>query len=180
MRALALVTLLSFAVRAQEPPPPPPPDSGFSLRVHLLSPDARVQLRQALPGDPIVCTAPCDKLLDLHDAELFTLGGPGLAPSDEFNIRPRDGELTLQVHPASSGPRTAAKVGIVVGALLVLSGGVTGSIVQNDCFEDGGCTSRQVVDNRVTGGLIASGAVVIIVSVIALLNSSRTSYDVVP
>jgi hypothetical protein len=144
------LVLVSFAARAQTPagpPPPPPPEpdappvvapaaptrpaepTSWTLRVHLLSADERVELRRTA-GDlvrVVECKAPCDAEVRFTADETFTLGGPALAESNPFTFRPRNGDVTLRVEPRASSSRTGGVVLAVFGGITLAAGlGVTG------------------------------------------------------
>jgi hypothetical protein len=181
MKKLVCCLLLgAFTVRAEEPPPPEPT---WSLRVHLISDDARVELRRAAASLAApICKAPCDTELQFRSGEVFTLGGPGLNSSEEFTFRPRDGDVTLQVHAAAQGPRTAGKVLIVLGVLATIGGGAVSDVMQTSCTTGaaGSVCSTQQVAPGVAGGLILGGLVAIVVGAIMVVSSHTTEFNLSP
>jgi hypothetical protein len=63
-----------------------PFQASWSLRVHLLTDDHRVQLRRmaGAKDDALVCKAPCGVVVDFRESDAFNLGGPGLIESGPF------------------------------------------------------------------------------------------------
>jgi hypothetical protein len=145
-RLAAYLVLAAGAASAAEPPPPAPT---WSVKVHLLSDDARVELRRATAGlNTTVCKTPCDAVVPFHDNETFTLGGAGMTTSDQIVFPPRDGNLTLRVIAKPEAPRTTGKALIVVGAV---------SVAASNIYLIAQCSSQGIV-NCSGGSLAASGA----------------------
>jgi hypothetical protein len=69
-----------------------------------------------------VCKAPCDARVDPH--RIYRVMGDGIVPSDDFNLAPGSGKVTLHVSPASHGTRVASAAVASVGSVLLLSSGV--------------------------------------------------------
>lgn len=143
-----LATLLCVGPALAAEPPVTPQDS-WSLRVHLLGDDDRVELRRSTPGlEERVCRTPSNARVRFQPSDLFTLDGPGLAGSAPFVFHPRNGDITLRVRAGPQVPRT-------IGAVLMGSGlsvmGVTGlyalpQLAFGDvfCDQDPACTIFRV------------------------------------
>jgi len=88
MRNAAFCLLLTtFGARAAEPPPPPPAASGsWTVRVHLVTDDQRVELRR-FADHAFVCKAPCGVEVPVQRGEQFRLEGQGLNPSEPGRVR---------------------------------------------------------------------------------------------
>src|SRR5262249_58053636 len=82
-------------------------DRSYALWVHLLTDDDKVELYRS--AGALVCTSPCGIVLDLRPGDLFYFGGADIAQSEDFNFRPRDGEVTLRVNARPEEPRRTAR-----------------------------------------------------------------------
>jgi hypothetical protein len=146
------------------------------VRVHLISDDARVELRRSAAklAEP-VCRAPCGAEVEFRPDEKFKLGGPGLSDSEEFSIRPRDSDLTLRVIARSQTPRTVGKV-LVIGGGIAIGLAEAISYAGLLCAVQEGCSTNQgVIAPLVYGGIAAA-----LVGGIVLLASQSTQYTVKP
>src|SRR5262249_18437156 len=94
--------------------------------VHLLSDDDKVELHRS--AGALVCTSPCGIVLDLRPGDLFYFGGADIAQSEDFNFRPRDGEVTLRVNARPEEPRRTARNVMIGGAILIVAGTVLGYV----------------------------------------------------
>jgi hypothetical protein len=170
--------LLTFAARAAEPPPPPPSeDPGpWTLRVHLLTSDERVELRRVV-DDALICKAPCGAELQFHESDTFVLTGSGVSRSNTFEFRPRDGEVTLRVSSGSVVPKVIGAILLVVGATLAVDGGLAyaaSSIPVSD-----NCSSNPACSTNSTAGILALiGLGLAIAGGIVLLQTHVTTYTV--
>jgi hypothetical protein len=195
--------VFAFAARATEPAPPPPDDvpapaptpaparapapaspfpsaSGeWNLRVHLLTKDERVELRRVV-DHALICRAPCDEELTFRESDQFVLGGPGLTNSDQFQFRPRNGDVTLRVNPSGSSQRVGGGVLLGVGGFAAVIGLVAsipagvgaGLCDQGDCSSVRNTASALQVITVVGLGLA-------LVGVVLLATSPSTTYSVV-
>jgi hypothetical protein len=173
--AAAMVSLAALAARGAEPDE----ERLYNLRVHLLPEDAQVELRRAA-GDTLVCGAPCDKLVQFRRSDEFRLTGPDLAPSDDFVFRPRDGTVTLRVHPASQAPRTAAKGVLIASVVVLLTSNVILSVgnaqqVNRICYGTCDINSTQIA------GLVGDGIglVALIAGVVMWSSAPSTTWETV-
>jgi hypothetical protein len=100
------------AAGAAEPLPQPL----WSVRLHLLSDDQRVQLRKA--SGQLVCVTPCNTEVRFYDGEPFRLEGRKLASSEQFTFDPSDTEVTLRVRARAELPRRAGRTLLLAGGAL--------------------------------------------------------------
>jgi hypothetical protein len=186
---------LSAAARAVEPPPPPPDEaprqvpaaalpSGsdeptWTLRVHLLTKDDRVELRR-LTDDALICKAPCGAALQFHERDEFALRGDELLPSEPFQLRPRDGDLTLRVNPGSAAPRYFGGGLLAVGATTALVALAAVPFVGNSVFCDGdpSCIARHDDDRQTAFTVALVGLGMGVVGGLLLALSHSTTYSV--
>jgi hypothetical protein len=107
-----------------------PPDA---VEISLVTDDRRLGLyaketRKITLHDEVadswefVCKAPCDTRVDPH--RIYRVMGDGIVPSDDFNLAPGSGKVTLRVNPASHGTRVAVAAVASIGSVLLLSSGV--------------------------------------------------------
>jgi hypothetical protein len=196
-RLLCSVVLITFAARATEPAPPPPSDEipapapssdepSWNLRVHLLTKDGRVELRR-LTDNALICKTPCGSELQFHEDDQFVLGGQGLLRSVPFQLRPRDGEVTLRVSSGDVTPLILGGVTLSVGSSMAMISGlfyaINGSIPAGlFCDEDAACHAREnaaKADAQSTARTVAFvGLGVAAVGGLILLLTHRTSYTV--
>jgi len=153
-RLAACLVLAAGAASAAEPQPPAP---NWSVKVHLVSDDARVELRRAAAGlNTTVCKTPCDAVVPFHYNETFTLGGAGLTTSDQIIFPPRDGDLTLRVHATPESRR-------MIGTGLIVPGAAN-------------CTKGAIA----LAGIQLAGAAVILTGILTLVRNRRTEAIVEP
>jgi hypothetical protein len=194
-RLICGLVAVAAAARAVEPPPPPPDEaprqvpaaalpSGsdeptWTLRVHLLTKDDRVELRR-LTDDALICKAPCGAALQFHEQDAFAFRGEGLLPSAPFQFRPRDGDVTLRVEPGDVAPRYLGAGLLAVGGTAALVSLLAVPFVGNTVFCDGdpSCIAQHNDDRQtaLTVGLVALSAAVL--GGVLLAVSHPTSYSV--
>jgi hypothetical protein len=180
-RCLSSGLLLAFAARAAEPPPPPAEPGPWTLRVHILTSDERVELRR-LADDALICKTPCGVELQLHEADAFVLTGSGVSASKPFEFSPRDGDVKLRV-------TTGSVVPTVVGAGLLVAGAITatyaGLLALDASVSPGFCNTpdcRASADSKSTTAgtvaLIGLGALIVGGFCLAYGVAGRTTYKV--
>jgi hypothetical protein len=196
-RLLCGLLLFAFAARATEPPPPPPDElpaparvpapaltsaygePSWTLRVHLLTEDERVELRR-VADNALICKAPCGQELQFHQSDEFVLRGKGLSPSPPFLFSPREGDVSLRVQPASAAPRFAGGVLVAGGAAAAAIGGLyaLAEAAASICMADSnGCTSH--ADQVQTGAIVAlAGLGAAAIGLLILLSTHPTTYSV--
>ena len=117
------------------PTPPPTASSGADwVALTLVTDDKRAALYAKLPGQlalvgsepsdawEIVCSAPCGKKVDPR--RMYRVIGEGLEPSNDFNLAPGAGALTLAVDPHLRSTRTVGAVLGYAGLASMAFGGV--------------------------------------------------------
>jgi hypothetical protein len=206
-RCLSCGLLLAFAARAIEPaPPPPPPDESpapapapvpvpvpalrsasgepsWSLRVHLLTEDDRVELRR-LSDNSLVCRTPCGIDVRFDEADAFALDGKWLMRSKPFQFRPRDGEVKLRVSSGSAVPIIIGGGLLGIGGTIAVVGGLVflGANWDNSLCYPSTCHAENDAKaaTAATVALIGLGVVLVGGIVMAFGVASRTSYTVEP
>jgi hypothetical protein len=184
-RLLCSVVLVAFAARAQMPPgPPPPPDdvpqaeaaapprpagnpamvqppgSTWAARVHVSnSRSSPLELRRDGPRGQLICSAPCDQVVQFAPSDPFVVTGPGLVPSEPFHLKLVNGELNVRAEPTLEIARTAGK-----GLVLVGGGGFIVGLIASyagfvGCIGTGGesCPSTNTIKAIEFMGLIGIG-----------------------
>jgi hypothetical protein len=113
MRKVACCLLICAGAAAAAEPVPP---AVWSVRLHLLSDDQRVELRKA--SGQLVCVTPCNAEVRFYEGEPFRLEGKKLASSEELTFDPSDTEVTLRVRARAELPRRSARTLLLVGGAL--------------------------------------------------------------
>jgi hypothetical protein len=182
-KVIFLVLACTLSARAAEPTPPSV-EWSWHLRLHLLSDDDRVQLLRIVPGsrDALVCTAPCNAMLDYRASDVFVLDGPGLLASRPFQFRPRDGDVTMRVSAGPWIPRAVGSVTLVGGGLTALWGGLNlaGRLAFGDvfCDQDPKCIEGHAREKRTSTFITFTGLAVALVGGVLILSSHPTTYTV--
>jgi hypothetical protein len=148
----------------------------WSLRVHLLTKDERVELRR-VADDALICKAPCDAELRFHDSDEFVLGGQGVARSNIFHFRRREGDITLRVDSGSDAPKYGGAALLGVGGAIAIFGGflAAGQGAGAALCEGPSCPGRSS-----SGGTLALVGLGMAVAGGLLIGfSQRTTYSVV-
>jgi hypothetical protein len=158
-----------------EPPPPPPEDTNvparatesprdtagrvpWRRRVHLLTPDDRVELRRAT--NVLACRAPCDAVVEFFSGESFHLGGDGLADSASFTFQLSPDDVMLDVHPRSPHPGAGTGLAAAGGLVAVLgaSGALLGVVLcQSESNSRGSCAATGLIIGSVVVGVAGIG-----------------------
>ncbi|XXT18197.1 hypothetical protein WME94_49000 [Sorangium sp. So ce429] len=132
------------------------------------------------PLAELVCSAPCDKLVDGSRGHEFLLSGWGLTDSDPFQLLDWKGEITLRVEPGNAIARGWGMMMLKHLSWSVSLAGGTAMILNRtigDKVLDAGPGFRRGVD--VVGlGLVGLGAAVLSTGIV-LVVSNDTTYEVV-
>jgi hypothetical protein len=132
-----------------------------------------VDVRKGLP----VCPAPCDKIVDGSDGELFYFGGEGLMPSQQFQLRGLGPDAKATVTGGSVHKYNGGLALTIIGSTAVLSG--LAFIV---CTAIGGCADDNGNFVPLSHGWYAAGGVTAAVGLgvlaggIVLLMQGKTRY----
>jgi hypothetical protein len=122
--------------------PPPPPGPGV-VRVHLFGEredkvglyrvggQQLVRLGNAIavtPSTELICSTPCDTIVDGRNGASFFLDGEGMPPSEQFSLQERSGDLGITVERGSSGLLTGGFVLALLGGSSLLPGALMAGI----------------------------------------------------
>ncbi len=127
-----------------------------------------------------VCMAPCDRVIDGRDGQLFFFGGEGTPPSSRFQLVGMGPSLMAEVKGGSGGKRAG---GIV---MMGLGGGALAAAVGMFIIGSVGTTTlsptTEMFTKSTNGGMMAAGGGVLAAGVglfaggIALIATSGTHY----
>lgn len=174
------------------PPEPlkivPPPALGPGVvRLHLEAPEALQLKRDSGPpvtvyddagphqASGVVCTAPCDAVIDARSGTRFAFGGgSGTPDSSAFSLSSSSGELVARVHPGSKGLRLASALVGGLGGLMAYVG-VVWMANEDQTLRP---SQRDEVHAIGRATLVSGGAVLLAAGGLYLL--SRTTYDLQP
>ena len=148
----------------------------FTLRIHLLDAPKAV-LRGTASGEPVVCPAPCDRVLHLRPTDQFTIAGEGIDESESFPFIPRDGEVKLHVKPGSTARTAGAWVLLGGTAAAALGGwvGLYGTTARDPFFCSNACGRY---DSTITAanGLGVAGLAAMAVGALLLVANPATTH----
>jgi hypothetical protein len=186
-RALPMLALALFAMPASatQSNPEPAPAHSWTARVHLLSDDARVELRHLGVGnDVLVCKAPCGVAVSFRASDVFRLDGTGLRQSETFHLPPRAGDLTMRVSARDQGPRVAGVVLLVAGSAAAAIGGILAvpAFAFGDvfCDQDPQCAAGNSTRRATFLGVFLGGVVVAALGTVLVVTSKPTTFTVDP
>jgi hypothetical protein len=175
-----------------EPPSPPVQDAlnpsdgkegkaPKGVRIHIASDEPKVQLlrndglsviesrgtAQPFIATPIVCTNPCDAVVDTTVGSEFYFGGPDIVASDAYFLHGQEGELVANVEAGSWPVRVGGIIATAGGGAATLAGatllglhfasGGTGVVGSDDSLAIGGFVTFPV-------GLVGLGAGIAMIS----------------
>lgn len=150
---------------ASTPPPPTPPKPGVTIELLGDRPGLWLESRRRFTNDPwtIVCRAPCDRPIPVHDLSL-RVAGTSVRPSNAFFIDGTTGHEVLVARTGDAETHVWGQRSLVGGIGLGLAGGMSYGLGQ---IKDS--------DPAVVGGLIsmiAGGALIAVA--LPLLGMSST------
>lgn len=187
---------------AQSAPASQSPPPANAVHLHIESPTPALLFSHESAGGTVdghdvgvdratlVCSAPCDKVLDVAPNQTFTANGDFM-PSPSFTLGEHRGDVDLTLRPGNQGVRVAGDVltvggGVLaaVGATLVIVGEIVASTTVNVTVDgqpaksttgDGG--GKWMVP---TGAIVGGVGVAALVGGIVALVESRTSVELRP
>ena len=179
----AAALLVPTAAHAQAPPPaapptdlatlaPPAPPSGPGVvRLHVESPAPLLILESLGSGSRLVCTSPCDSVVDGSRGQRFTASGPVGATT--FQLAGMQGDVDLLVRPGSALRKylgiAATSLGgtaLILSPVAALAAGLSGGI------------GRNVGSAAASAGVsVGVGGLALLAGGIYLLVTGKTRFD---
>lgn len=124
-----------------------------------------------VPGSRGLCPVPCGAIIDGRGDHEFFFSGPGIHPSEHFQLATESGDLLFKVSPGSQGQWRAGELTTIAGVGLWVIGSVVLGV-------GGASGSSQSSDSRYIPGASIFGMGALLTGVGAtLLLTSRTSYS---
>ncbi len=114
-----------------------------------------------------VCSAPCDRVVDVSRSPEFYVAGPKVTRSRTFSL-PRDGAGHVSVKPGSRPQYVAGWVVAITGAAAALAGATLMAV-----------SNRDPQRLRVGGATLGGGALVLTIGAV-LVGTGRTHVEVQP
>lgn len=165
----------------------PAPGPGV-VRLHIEGDEPGVQLYRVLgtamavgPGgtafaqaQEIVCTAPCDQIIDGSKGEPYFFAGDGITASDPFTLTEHQGDIMARVETGSAGARTGGLFMAYTGAPLA-AGGIVLTIMGFAMDDETGAMDTFKIMGPIMGGV----GVALLIPGIVLAAGNSTDYQFV-
>ena len=122
----------------------------------------------------LLCTSPCDALVDGRKGQAFTVMGD-FPTGNAFQLLDKKGDVELTILPGDESLRGLGVAGVITGGVALLAGGslvLAGPIL--------GESDRDKADTLLTAGVVTAitGAVVLAGGIVALVSMTDTQVDV--
>lgn len=118
----------------------------------------------------LLCTSPCDRLIDGRDERKFTIQSDEVPRSDAFTFTGRGGDVTVKVDPGEDGTLLAGQLIIAPGIAAAFVGGILLTIgISNDSS-----------GTLPVGGVVFGAGAGVILTGVALIVAGSTEVEITP
>lgn len=118
----------------------------------------------------LLCTSPCDRLIDGRDEREFTIQSDDVPRSDDFTFTGRGGDVTVKVDPGDEGTLLAGQ--------LIVGPGIAASFVGAILLTIG--ISNESSNTLAAGGVIFGAGAGVVLTGVALIVAGSTDVEVTP
>jgi hypothetical protein len=127
----------------------------------------------------VVCTSPCDRVVDGSRGQAFAVGGNGVTAAGPLYFKDHQGPVTLRVEPGSAWARWGGITSITLGATTAIVGAVVLGVFAGGSHDaDPANGLPDYHPSLVPGGVTLGVGAAVLAAGIVLVATSGTKVDV--